>query len=146
MYHYYKGTSPYTKMQHSATDSRKNHDKRNAPNASLKTHHSSSHYPDYIPQIRSSVIPHTQHMNIPDITSHSSFVTAHSNTGLNTPQTIESIVLAMGRSPGANDQASQPREAEGQTQARRIDECSNSMSLKNVTGRASQSQTASNQC
>jgi hypothetical protein len=95
-----------TKMQHSATDTGKNHDKRNAPNASLKTHHSSSHYPDYIPHIPSSLIPHIQHMNIPDITCHSSFVTGHSNTGLNTPHTIESIVLAMERSPGANGQAS----------------------------------------
>lgn len=72
-------------MQHSVTDTLKTHDKRNAHNAY------------YIPQIPSSLIPHTHVLNIPDITCHSGFVTGHSNTRLNTPQTIESIVIAMER-------------------------------------------------
>src|SRR4051812_30838335 len=105
MYHYHKGTCPYTKMQHSATDTRKNHDKRNAP-----MHHSK----------------HTIHQDIIQITSHSPLIShpsypAHEHPRHNIPFQlhhsslqhrvgIESIVLAMGRSPGANDQASQPRE------------------------------------
>jgi hypothetical protein len=104
-------------MQHSVTDTLKTHDKRNAHNAY------------YIPQIPSSLIPHTHahehpRHNMPFRLRHRSLqhqVEYPTNNRINR-------YCHGARSPGANDQASQPREAEGQTQPRRIDECSNSTS------------------